>query len=508
MPVIKHRYLFFLFVLAGLFSCRKSYLDLNPADQLSKGSFWKTSSDAELGLTGCYNALQNSYLNMDNYPAWDALSDNAWGYNNYIGTSGAMTAPMTSESGGIVTGFYGNAYSNIAVENYFLANVGSVAASPDDIREWKAEALFLRSYFYFYLTQFYGDVPMILTPFAVGDTIINKSPKAVIEAQIESDLDTAISNLPSQSYTTGHAVKASAQFLEAKIFLYNQQYTQAAALCNQIMQSGNFHLYPNYYKMFITQGQGPDNTEIIFSVEYLSPNNENNSSVRWGWWMDNLPLQNLVDEYEMTDGLPISQSPLYNPASPYSNRDPRLTASICVPGSFYGFVNEGQPNWSERIQYIPVPLQYDMRKYVDSSFVSVDAAQHCENANILMRYADVLLSYAEAQNEAVGPDQSVYDAVNQVRARSNMPSLPAGLSQTDMLTRIQHERRVEMAFEGERWLDLKRWNLAATKLNAVGTSQVPTPYTFKSNEYLWPFPQSEIDYYHAHNAELGQNPGY
>jgi hypothetical protein len=77
-----------------------------------------------------------------------------------------------------------------------------------------------------------------------------------------------------------------------------------------------------------------------------------------------------------------------------------------------------------------------------------------------------------------------------------------------MVTRIQHERRVELAFEGQRWLDLKRWNLAVTKDNAVGKTQVPAAYTFQANNYLWPFPQSEIDYYTAHNADLGQNPGY
>jgi hypothetical protein len=508
MPVIKYKNLFYLLLLTCLTSCNKSFLNLNPVDQLSEGNFWKTTSDAELGLTGCYNTLQNSYLSMSNYPAWDALSDNAWGYNNTMGTSGAMTAPITSQTGGITTGFYDNAYTQIAVYNYFLANVGKVNASATAISEWKSEALFLRSYFYFYLTEFYGDVPLVLTPFAVGDSILNKTPKVAIVTQIENDLDTAISYLPNQPYTDGHAVKGAAQFLEARILLYNQQYAAAAALCNQIMQSGNFQLYPNYYNMFISKGQGADNQEIVFSVQYLSPNNENNSAVQWGWWMDNLPLQNLVDEYEVTDGLPITQSPLYNPASPYSNRDPRLTASIMVPGSFYGFVNEGQPNWSDRIQYIPAPLEYNTRKYVDSSIVSVDNAQHCDNAVPLIRYADVLLSYAESQNEAVGPDLTVYAAVNQVRARVNMPALPPGLSQGDMRTRIQHERRVEFAFEGQRWLDLKRWSQAVAKINAVGKSQVPAAYMFQATNYLWPFPQAEIDYYHAHNAELGQNPGY
>jgi hypothetical protein len=260
--------------------------------------------------------------------------------------------------------------------------------------------------------------------------------------------------------------------------------------------------------MFLSEGQGPDNKEIMFSVRYLSPDAENNSGVQWGWWMSILPFQNLVNEYECTDGLPISESPLYDPANPYKNRDPRLNATIMVPGSPYGFELEGANGWSSRIQYIPTPLIYNLRKYVDPTLQSVAEAQHCENAVILLRYADVLLTYAEAQNEAIGPDASVYNAINLVRSRASMPPLPTGLSQSDMRDRIRSERRVEFAFEGQRWLDLKRWGLADQKINAIDTDQSPVKYLFQPNNYLWPFPQSEIDYYKAHGGDLGQNPGY
>lgn len=509
MQAIKYRYLLCLFGLAGLASCSKSFLNLNPVDELSTGNFWKTTSDAQLGLTGCYNTLQNGYFSMHYYPDWDNVTDDAFDYNNRVGGKD-LAQPLTSQTGGIFTGFYGDAYTEIAVYNYFLANVGKVDASVADIGEWKSEVLFLRALYYFYLTEFYGDVPMILTPYTVGDPTLAKTHKTAVLTQIENDLDTAITYLPATAYTSGHVVQADAQFLEAEIFLNNNQYAQAAALCHQIMQSGLFQLYPDYYSMYLSKGQGSSNTEIMFSVQYLSPNNENISSLQYGWWMDCLPLQNMVDEYECTDGLAISQSPLYNPASPYTNRDPRLNASIVVPGSWNGFPGEGQPWWKDRIQYLPIPCQYNLRKYVDSSMADVSTANHCENACILYRYADVLLTYAEAQNEATGPDASVYAALNQVRARPsvNMPPLQAGLSQSDMLTRIQHERRVEMAFEGHRWTDLKRWGLSMEKIGAIGTTQVPTAYVFSANNVLWPFPQGEMDYYTAHSATLGQNPGY
>ena len=376
------------------------------------------------------------------------------------------------------------------------------------MNEWKAEVLFLRSFYYFYLTEFYGDVPLILHSYTLNDPLILKSSKDTVVNQILSDLNTAIEYLPNTAYTDGHVVKGTAQLLKAKIYLYNQDYKDAATITEQIIQSGIFSLYSNYQNMFLSEGQGSDNKEIMFSVRYLSPNAENISGVQWGWWMSILPFQNLVDEYECTDGLPIGESPLYDPANPYKNRDPRLNETIMVPGSPYGFELEGANGWSSRIQYIPTPLIYNLRKYVDPTLQSVAEALHCENAVVLFQYADVLLTYAEAQNEAIGPDASVYNAINLVRSRSNMPPLPAGLSQSDMRDRIRNERRVEFAFEGQRWLDLKRWGLADQKINAIGTDQSPVKYLFQSNNYLWPFPQSEIDYYKAHGGDLGQNPGY
>jgi len=509
MQLLKFKNIVFLSSIIVFSSCNKSALtNLNPHNQLSQGTFWKTQEDGQLALTGCYNTLLHSYFNMNNFAAWDALSDDAWTLENDVGAQSAMTAPITSTTGGIVTDFYSNTYRQIGVCNYFLDNISKVAVSAVQMNEWKAEVLFLRSFYYFYLTNFYGDVPLILHSYTLSDSLLHKSPKATVENQILNDLDTAVNYLPNTAYTDGHVVKGTALLLKAKIYLYNNDYQDADTLTQQIIQSGLFSLYPDYYTMFTYSGQGSDNTEIMFSVRYLSPNNENNSNIQWGWYLGVQPFQNLVDEYECTDGLPISQSPLYDPAHPYINRDPRLTATIMVPGSFYGFGPDGDANWDQRRVLLQKPLLYNIRKYVDSTIQGVSASQHCQNAVVLLRYADVLLTYAEAHNEVVGPDASVYQAVNQVRARVKMPPLPPGLSQSDMRERIRHERRIEFAFESQRWLDLKRWNIADSAINAIGTDQSPVKYIFQPNNYLWPFPQSEVDYYTAHGRDLGQNPGY
>ncbi|MDP4251186.1 MAG: RagB/SusD family nutrient uptake outer membrane protein [Bacteroidota bacterium] len=510
MQLFKYKYIISLSLILGLSSCSRNNLNLNPHDQLSQGTFWKTQQDGQLALTGCYHTLATGYFNMNNFAAWDALTDDSWTLENDIGAQSAMIAPITSTTGGIITGFYNTTYKAIGVCNYFLDNIGSVDVPASQLDEWKAEVLFLRSFYYFYLTQFYGDVPLTLHSYTLSDSLLPKSPKADVENQILGDLNTAIQSLPDQAYTDGHVVKGTALMLKAKIALYDNNFQDAASLTSQIMQSGTFSLYPDYYTLFLTKGQGADNKEIMFSVRYLSPNDENQSNIQWGWYLGVSPFQNLVDAYECTDGLPITQSPLYNPAQPYSNRDPRLNATIVVPGSSYGFGPDGAAKWDQRRVLIQSPLLYNIRKYVDSTIQGVSASQHCENDVVIFRYADVLLSYAEAQNENSGPDASVYQAVNDVRTRPsvNLPPLASGLSQAQMRDTIRHERRIELAFESQRWLDLKRWNLGVEKIGAIGTDQSPVKYVFLPNNYLWPFPQSEIDYYKAHGHDLGQNPGY
>jgi hypothetical protein len=499
-----------LFLILCCGACKKGNLELNPHDQLSQGTFWKTEQDGMLALTGCYHTLAASYFQMNDFAVWDAMSDNGWSYENYFKTQTAMIAPITSTTGGIVNDFYSNSYKQIGVCNYFLDNIGSVDIPESERNEWKAEVLFLRSFYYFYLTQFYGDVPLALHSYSLNDSLLPKSSKSAVDDQITSDLNTAIQYLPDAAYTNGHVVKGTAEFLKAKIALYNDNFQDAASISSQIMQSGTFSLYPDYYTMFLASGQGADNKEIMFSVRYLSPNAENQSNIQWGWYLGATPVQNLVDEYECQDGLPISASPLYNPAQPYINRDPRLNASIVVPGSTYGFGPDGAADWDQRRVLLPHPLIYNIRKNLDSTIQGVSASQHCQNDVVIFRYADVLLTYAEAQNENSGPDATVYQAVNDVRARPsvNLPPLPAGLNQAQMRDAIRHERRIELAFESQRWLDLKRWGLSMEKITAIDTDQVPVKYIFLSNNTLWPFPQSEIDYYKAHGSDLGQNPGY
>jgi len=193
----------------------------------------------------------------------------------------------------------------------------------------------------------------------------------------------------------------------------------------------------------------------------------------------------------------------------YEANDPRKTMTFFFPGDgvaqgwpYPGTV--GTPGVAEWVTGF-----YPLKKFIDPTVKNPVPGLLDDQDYVLLRYADVKLMYAEAQNEAVGPDGSVYQQVNDVRARPgvNMPALPAGLSQTDMRARIRHERRVELALEGLRYFDLRRWGIAKQRLN--GFVQNPTQPTlttiYKDNYEFWPIPQQEID---INKPALVQNDGY
>jgi starch-binding outer membrane protein, SusD/RagB family len=151
---------------------------------------------------------------------------------------------------------------------------------------------------------------------------------------------------------------------------------------------------------------------------------------------------------------------------------------------------------------------YVIKKWLTPGEVDPNYGTLDDNDFVLLRYADVKLMYAEAQNEAVGPDASVYQQVNEVRARVGMPALPEGLTQDAMRSAIRHERRVEIAMEGIRYFDLRRWGIAKEKLNGfVQSPQFPdnTICKYEDKYEYWPIPQTEID---RNAPDLVQNPGY
>ncbi len=479
-------------------------LDKNPLDAVSSQTFWNTQIDADAALAGVYSRLRSEPFSFQMaYYSVLAGESNQSGLAGTGGINDLARGLITPMSGNLVSSIYSACYRGVASCNIFLENIDQVSMSEATKEVYKGEVYFLRALFYFRLQEFYGGVPLLTASVSsVGETQVAKSTREEVRAQIHSDLDIAIEKLPDSDYS-GHAVKASARALKARLYLHEEKWTQAASMAKLIIDDSKFTLYDDFKNLFLHYGQD-NNPEILFSARYLSPDNTNDQDIQLQWWGILNPRQELVDAFETTDGLPITDpGSIYDPNDWKANRDPRMLLTLKA------FEDPAVKASGEVVTYDynnPSSTGYEPDKFVDVEELPIDYSTLSHHDWILLRYAEVLLNYAEAQNEAVGPDQSVYDAVNEVRARPgiDMPPLPAGLSKEDMRARIRNERRVELALEGLRYMDIKRWKTAETYIPTLEMPDGSLRQFDPSKHYLFPFPQQEIDL----NTELKQNPGY
>jgi starch-binding outer membrane protein, SusD/RagB family len=505
-------------LLLGTVSCKKDFLDKNPLNSVSSQIFWASEDDVKTGLAGVYSRLQQNFLGYEKVYL-DGITDNAFllagngNQNNLpLFATGGINAGLT----GALPNFFSTPYRAISSCNYFLDNVDKAPVSEANKNIYKAEVRFIRALAYFELVQAFGGVPLYRNYLEkLDDYKIAKSTKEQVYAFIEEDLDFAIANLPDIKYN-GHAVKGSAQGIKARVLITQQKWTQAVPILEQIMSTatGKFGLSNNFAALFKTSGQSNAavNTEIMFATQYLAPNNVHRTSpgasglnIEFGRDILIQPYKDLADDYEMTDGKPASESILFNPLNPYANRDPRLDLTVKLPGEIW--------RNSSGTAFAPpaVPATgFLVEKYVDVAqgpFTAASATTTDQDI-IHLRYADILLMYAEAKNEVLAtPDASVYNAINLVRGRTgiNMPPVDQVKYNTQAKLRdyIRHERRVEFAFEGQRYNDLKRWNIAHIKLPTL-KDPANTPLVFETKNYLLPFPSSEL----SNNPQLVQNPDY
>lgn len=492
---MKTKVLYILMIALIFTTSCEDYLEKNPLDQISAPTFWKTEKDAEMALTACYGSLQWAWLAYLS-PHWEGLSDNAYcqypwegGFTNFA------RGVIEPTSGGVVGDAFYNRYQGITTCNIFLKNIEGVEIDQTTKEKYMAEVRFVRAYLYFHLTEIYGGVPLVLEPLSIENSKVAKSSKAEVVAKILEDLDFAISKLPNEIYT-GHAVKASALAFKSRVLLFNGQFAEAASVAKQVVDGSDFGLNNNYSEIF-TDGTQAGNNEIIFSIKYLAPDNYTWMDIYYDWWLSCTPVQDLVDAYECTDGFSIAESGLYDAENPYNNRDPRLGMTVMLPEDEYPYVPSGL------FKDVNSKTGFGLKKFISIAERPVNYSTQSQQDWVAIRYAEVLLNYAEAQNEAAGPDQSVYDAINEIRARVDMPALQPGLSKEQMREKIRNERRIEMAMEGMRYFDLKRWNIAHEIIPQI-TDPGGTPRNFEQKHYLWPFPQGEIDI----NDQLEQNNGY
>ena len=553
-----------------LTGCEKDFLEINPTSILSDAAVLADSTLFEAYVTNRYIGVKLTNKEGDSnqpgfgrgfeYGMWSSLTDESI-YNNNDDTWLIQQGQLAPENLGIAGVFWARSYRSIREINYALNNINQVPMSESHKNRLIAELKFIRAFRYHDLIRNYGKVVLM------GDKVIelgenyqdpaNFDRKSIDEAMtyVIAQLDEAAAGLPvanSNNYGEGRATRGAALGLKSRLLLYaasplytggsnsTQKWAAAAQAAKDVMNMGVYNLYQGGYTELFTNEQS--NSEYIFARFYNLTGRHlaleiANGPNGYGGWGGNVPLQNLVDDYEMTDGSAFSWSNPAQAASPYTNRDPRFAATVLYDGAPYrdrtvetfrsanlNVFPDGQDSPGGRDNWNSSKTGYYLKKFIREDLPIVNPWEVAGVQNwIYMRYAEILLNYAEAQNEAVGPDATVYDAINAIRSRTSvgMPALPAGLTQSEMRTRIQHERRIELAFEEHRFYDVRRWMIAPVTENkpaqgieiikdASGnkTYRVRTALegkSFQTKHYWLPIPRFEIL---ASDNQLEQNPEY
>ena len=402
-----------------------------------------------------------------------------------------------------------------------------------------AEARFLRAFCYFDLGRTFGKAPLILKAQNLEeDLLVAPSSFAEIVEFVKDECDLYADNLPLTypEEEAGHATKGAFLALKSRALLYlasplnseddARKWDDAAVAAQAVM---DLHVY-ELYKVGETPYRSMEfdktaaNKEVIFERRFSFPEAPHNIHMMWsldaedaGSWNGLYPTQNLVDAYETIDGKLIDDptNTMYDAQDPYSNRDARFYQSIIYNGSTWEtylmsmVTNTVDPskNGSCKPRLGKARCGYGPKKFIEELDPSTNIYGGYAQSNNwpYFRYAEVLLNYAEAKNESLSvPDESVYNAVNEVRARSNQPNLPTGLSKEEMRKRIKNERRVELLLEEHRFYDLRRWkdgNVLAEPIMGMNiyNNNITLKYeiskvedrVFTGEHYYLPIPLSE-----------------
>jgi len=524
------------------FGCTKEVFDKQPLDAVSEGTFWKTEADAQLGLVGCY------------------FVDNGWGWGGhdfwhaqsmlYIemaagnGSEGGQKIPdhltdgELSSANGYTYDCWKWAYAKIAACNNFLDHSGTIVIDESKKATMIAEVKTLRAYSYFNLTLYFGDVPLadhLLTMSEANS--ISRTARADVLAFVEKDLNDSYANLPitRPDNENGRITKGAALAILGRVQMYQKEWAAAVETYKKIVDDGAYIIQDNFRELFWLQDEL--SKEIILAMQYTTGQWNQHATYQFlypysnGGWHDFNPYNELVKEFECTDGKTIDVSPLYDHNNPYDNRDPRLYYTINISGrnTFQGqpyISTPGSGTGDALDAHIDQFTGYGIFKFMDENYKGSIMESPCNFT--LIRYAEVLLSYLESKLESgAAIDQTFLDqTINKVRGRASVNMPPVTTTDPSELRKIvRRERRVELAFEGLRYYDILRWDIAAEELDRQFTGMKltndPANYTaypvdadgyyitrprhFKKgiNE-LWPIPQAERDI----NKNLTQNPGY
>ena len=560
----------------GAAGCDDDFLNTVPTDRIRDEAFWKTEQDFRYAINAVYRDMIGPVTIYFDNPSDIAYSQQYWSDLSDIARS------MQDGLSGTTRAFWAEMYRGIAKANEVLAQLDVVkpgVLSPEAATEIKGQALFLRGYYYHELLWLFGGVPLLTSVPTVAEARkVTRASRAEVFDRIMSDLTAAAALLPVSwpASDKGRATKGAALAYQARAALYEASYQKYSAgdvteanrlfgiardAAQAVIDLAVYRLYPDFRALFTYAGEG--SSEVIFDYQINTGQNG------WPAWYDFAPRSQggqevalsptraLVDKFYMTDGMLPKDSPLYDSLPPviridtvvtgtdttytqtvvslgmYANRDPRFYATVLFPGAqnLDGTVFNSYPRCSVNgaAGYCSITAEaldlgnfyntftgYLPRKYLDPA----DKVNRQDSGlNIIkMRYADMLLMYAEARIElGEWADASVAGALNQIRDRVTMPHVTL-TSQQQAIDLVRNERAVELAFEGLRFADLRRWRIADAVMpgfaygidyidragqRVTARSDIERPFR-APRDYLWPIPSAERDL----NPGLQQNPGY
>lgn len=533
-----------IYILAGIaalsFSSCNDFLNTVPKDALSPATTWKTEDDASKFVTGCYDGWEDGSALL----YWDSGSD--FGYNNFSWEGFKSIGNGSVSPGDPGWSFYD--FATIRKCNTFLDNVDNVTFSSDAAKkDLVAQVRAIRAYRYFVMGFVYGGVPIISNYASAAEAQVPRNTEAEVQKYVYDEIDAAIADINTAPAQRGRIAKGAALAIKMRAALYWGDYQKAKDAAQKIIDLGQYSLESDFSNLFKVSGQS--SPEIILAVQYISGTKSlytigqlyNNAD---GGWSSVVPTQNCVDNFEMSNGMAITEAGSgYDSTHPFYNRDPRMAMTILYPGADWndgvfntldatlpgGAKNDNNPAGADNASKTALTWG----KYLNplSQYSDMWDTNCCP---IVFRYADVLLTWAECENELNGPSAAVYDKIDMVRLRAGMPKVDQTKYGTkDKLRQLIHrERGAEFAGEGLRRADILRWTdggkmVAEKVLNGELDRIVGTiDYTAKDptrravidpsqkvkledrvfntyNRYL-PIPLDNI----TANPKLEQNPGY
>lgn len=513
-------------------------LETIPTDRLSAETYWQTDNDAMQAANAIYRYLEGPGTMIRR----DIMTDLGCAtFNN--SDEARVETDIADTQTGLFSSTWNDLYKGIRLCNNYMANIEKVTPTdPARVKTYTAEVRTLRAYFYSRLVSYFGGVPLVTTPIGIAESKeLTRNSAAEIYDFIETELNAAATDLPVTASEVGRVTKGAALGVLARTMLFAagnvtgddnrtaDYLKKAQKAADAVIALNTYSLLPNFHELFDYAHE--NNCEVILDKQHVKDLYANSvmndfGAVSMGNNGSGLSVtKQLVDEYETLNGKMIDDDPSYDAKNPYVNRDPRLSYTVFYPGSIlpngevYNSIEGSGTADAIGASYQVAKTGLLPVKYINAEDIGTSNRTNCGINFIILRYAEVLLIAAEARIEQGVELEVARGYINQIRQRSdvNMPAITASTQET-LRTAVRHERIVELALEGQRFFDIRRYKIAEkvatfnpkglTYVNEQGqlvtVSYSDYQKTFTSRDYLWPIPYNEKQLVPG----LAQNPGW